>query len=85
MGFERGVVAALAAAIVRHPALLFEMVRVRLAMRKRGHLGVSDHYLQWRSYTAYGDRMATASAHDLVYYLQWRREMRSIRKRERVA
>lgn len=85
MGFERGVVRALAVAIVRRPALLLEVARVRLAMRKRGHLGVSDAYLQWRSYTAYGDGMATASAHDLVYYLQWRREMRSIRKRERVA
>ena len=85
MGFERGVVRDLARAIVRSPALLFEIVRARFAFRELGRLRVSDHYLQWRSFTAYGDRLATASAHDLVYYLEWRREMRSIRKRERVA
>ena len=85
MGFERGVFWDVFRAILRRPTLLLEVVRVRFAMRERGRLRLSDHYLRWRSYTAYGDRMATPSANDLVYYLEWRREMRSIRKRERVA
>ena len=85
MGFERGVVRDMASAMIRSPALLLEGIRVRFAMRAQGRFRLSDDYLRWRSFTAYGDRMATASAHDLVYYLQWRREMRSIRKRERVA
>lgn len=81
MGLERGTIRALA----RRPILLVEAVRAWFAMRKRGGLFPSSAYLAWRRYTAYGDRMATASAHDLVYYLEWRREMRAMSKWERVA
>lgn len=81
MGFERGAILAL----VRRPALLVEAVRAWFAMRRKGGLLPASSYLEWRHYTAYGDRMATASAQDLVYYLTWRREMRTISKWERVA
>jgi hypothetical protein len=81
MGFERGAIRALA----RHPTLLLEAIRVWFATRRRKTLWPASSYLEWRRYTAYGDRMATASAQDLVYYLEWRREMRAIRKWERAA
>lgn len=81
MSFERGAILLL----LRRPSLLVEAVRAAFAMRGRGSLRPSPEYLQWRSYTAYGDHLTTASAHDLLSYLQWRREMRTIRKWERVA
>lgn len=81
MGFERGALLAL----LRRPALLIEAVRAWLAVRRNGGLGVAGDYLGWRRATAYGDPMTTISAHDVVNYLSWRREMRSIRKWERMA
>lgn len=80
MGIERGAFLVL----LRHPRLVVEAIRAWVAMSRLGHLHPSTSYLQWRSFTAYGDRMATAGAQDLVYYLSWRREMRGIRKWERV-
>ncbi|HZD24047.1 MAG TPA: hypothetical protein VE569_11700 [Acidimicrobiia bacterium] len=79
MGFERGAFLGL----WRRPDLLVEALRAWLAMLRRGGLSPSPDYLQWRTFTAYGDHFATASAHDLVNYLAWRRGMRSIRKWER--
>jgi hypothetical protein len=81
MGFERGVIVVL----MRRPILLVEAVRAWFAMRRRGRVLPSSAYLSWRRATAYGDPMATASAHDLVYYLEWRRQMRVMSKWERVA
>jgi hypothetical protein len=81
MGFERTAILALA----RRPTLLFEAIRAWFAMRREGGLGPATSYLEWRRYTAYGDRITTTSAHDLVKYLQWRREMRAMSKWERVA
>lgn len=81
MGFERGAILA----ILRRPVLLLEAVRSWLAMRRTGGLGMSGVYLSWRRATAYGDDTTTMSAHDVVNYLTWRREMRSIRKWERLA
>lgn len=81
MGFERGAIFAL----VRRPLLLLEVLRVWFAMRRKGSLLPASSYLQWRHYTAYGDQRATASEQDLVYYLTWRRGMRTISKWERVA
>ena len=81
MGFERGAFKA----VLGHPGLWVEAVRAWFAMGRRRGIGPSRVYLQWRAYTAYGDRMTTPGAHDLLYYLQWRREMRTIRKWERVA
>lgn len=81
MGFERGAVLAL----LRHPVLLIEALRTWVGMRRNGGLGLAGPYLGWRRATAYGDSMTTMSAHDVVNYLSWRREMRSIRKWERRA
>lgn len=81
MGFERGAVSAL----LKHPVLLLEAIRSWAGMRRRGGLGLSPAYLRWRRATAYGDHTTTISAHDVVNYLKWRREMRTVRKWERVA
>ena len=81
LGFQRGVILA----ILRHPILLVEAVRSWFAMRRRGGFGPAGPYLGWRRATAYGDSLTTMSAHDVVNYLSWRREMRSIRKWEREA
>lgn len=81
MGFERGAIVAL----MRRPSLLVEAVRVWFAMSTRGKLGPDLDYMRWRGFTAYGDHSTTASAHDLLNYLSWRREMRGIRKWGRMA
>ena len=76
MGFQRGVVLA----ILRHPILLLEAVRSWFALRRSGGIGVAGPYLSWRRLTAYGDETTTMGAQDVVNYLSWRREMRTIRK-----
>jgi hypothetical protein len=76
LGFERGAMKTL----MRHPSLLVEAVRTWFALSRRGGIGPDPAYLQWRAFTAYGDHSATASAHDLLYYLSWRRQMRGVRK-----
>lgn len=81
MSFDRGLVLSL----LRRPTLLLEALRAGLAMRSKGGVAPAQAYIRWRLVTAYGDEMTTASAHDLLSYLQWRREMRTIRKWERVA
>ena len=81
MGFERGAMTTL----LRHPSLLVEAVRTWFALSRRRGIGPDPVYLQWRATTAYGDRGATASEHDLLYYLSWRRQMRAIRKGGQIA
>lgn len=81
VGFERGVVLAL----LRRPSLLIEALRARASLRRSGGLAVAEGYLSWRRATAYGDSLTTMSADDVVNYLSWRREMRTIRKWERMA
>lgn len=81
MGFERGAILTL----LRHPLLLLEAVRTAFAMRQREGFRVAGSYLSWRRATAYGDETATVSAQDVLNYLSWRREMRTIRKWEREA
>jgi hypothetical protein len=81
MGFERGAIPAL----LRHPALFLEAVRMWFAMRRSGGIGPAGPYLAWRRVTTYGDHLTTFSAQDVVNYLTWRREMRTIRKWEREA
>jgi hypothetical protein len=81
MGFERGAILAL----LRHPLLVVEAVRTWFALRRPGGTGVAGPYLAWRRLTAYGDHLATFGAQDVVNYLTWRREMRTIRKWERGA
>lgn len=81
MGFERGAIPA----FLRHPALLLEAVRTWFAMRRSRGIGPAGPYLAWRRLTAYGDNLTTFGAQDVVNYLTWRREMRTIRKWERGA
>lgn len=81
MGFERGVFLAL----LRHPLLLVEAARAAFAMRRNEGFGLAGSYMAWRRTTAYGDRLTTIGAQDVLNYLVWRREMRSIRKWERAA
>ncbi len=81
MGFERGAFLV----VLGHPRLWFEAVRTWFALRRQTGFGASQVYLDWRRFTAYGDRLTTMSAQDVLYYLQWRREMRTIRKWGRVA
>ncbi len=81
MGFERGTIVAL----IRRPRLMVEAMRAWFAMSSRRGLGPSRVYMGWRAMTAYGDYSTTPSAHDLVKYLEWRREMRAIRKWGRAA
>jgi hypothetical protein len=79
MGFERGAILAL----LRHPVLFVEAVRTWFALRRSGGVGVAGPYLAWRRLTAYGELLTTFGAQDVVNYLTWRREMRTIRKWER--
>lgn len=79
MGFTRGVVLAL----FRRPVLLLEAVRAWFAMRRSGGIGLAGSYVAWRRVTAYGDQSTTFSAQDVLNYLTWRREIRTIRKWER--
>lgn len=76
MGFERGAIRGL----VRRPLLAVEALRSWLSMRRRGGWRVASSYLAWRTVTAYGDPSTTVSARDLLRYLAWRREMRSIQR-----
>lgn len=71
VNLERGAILTLA----RRPGLWLEAVRALVDSRTLR----SNVYLKWRHLTAYGDEQTTMSAHDLVNYLTWRREMRSIR------
>ncbi len=71
LNLERGAIAEL----VRRPSLWIEAVRAYWASRSL----TSTAYLRWRHATAYGDEVTTMSAHDLVNYLSWRREMRKLR------
>lgn len=60
----------------RRPLLLAEAVRTFFATRRLGGFGPSTAYLEWRSYTAYGDHKAGFEPTDLVHYLSWRRRLR---------
>jgi hypothetical protein len=64
--------------IVKVPSIWLEAVRAGWAIRRRRRLGLSSPYMQWRSYTAYGNHNDVAGAEDLVHYLQWRRQMRRL-------
>ena len=75
MGFERSAFLAL----LRSPSLLVEAWRAWWGMRRRNSVRSARSYLGWRTVTAYGDEKTTVSAHDMVEYLSWRREMRRMR------
>jgi hypothetical protein len=81
LGFQRGALLGL----LGHPPLLIEGLRAWFAMSRIGGVTPSASYLEWRRFTAYGDRMATVGAKDLIDYLSWRRSMRLVRSWEPVA
>jgi hypothetical protein len=81
LALDRGAITAL----LRHPVLCWEALRTWMAMRRRGGVGLSVGYIDWRAFTAYGDNLTAVSGEDLVNYLAWRRGMRRVRKWERVA
>ncbi len=62
--------------LIRTPLLLWEAARAGVAMRGRGRLMPSPHYLAWRMHTAYGDDAGLARSEDLAAFLRWRRSMR---------
>ena len=81
MGFDQGVIFA----VLSRPSLWIEAVRTWFSLRRRGGFAGSPVYVGWRMATAYGDSSTTASAQDVLNYLRWRREMRTIRNWGRVA
>ena len=72
------------ATLVRHPVLLWEAIRAFFAVRRSGALVPSMAYLEWRMHTAYGDASA-APTRDLLHYLAWRRNLRSLSRRWRAS
>ena len=64
--------------LFRTPVLLWEAVRAAFAMRGRGQIFPSAHYLAWRMHTAYGDDVVAVRSEDLATFLRWRRVMRSL-------
>ena len=58
------------------PILLWEALRMALALRKLGSLMPSSVYLDWRFHTAYGEGAPEALSEDLLGFLRWRRMMR---------
>jgi hypothetical protein len=66
-------------AVISHPSLLPEASRAVLAVRERGRLLPSEHYLDWRMHTAYGNADGPAEE-DLLQYLRWRRRHRRMVK-----
>jgi len=66
--------------LLRRPTLLWEAVRSGWTMRRHGRPHLSGAYLDWRIQTAYGKTNAAMTTSDLVHYLEWRRQLRRIRK-----
>ncbi|MGQ0849445.1 MAG: hypothetical protein ACT4OP_10060 [Actinomycetota bacterium] len=64
-------------------SLFLELTSMAWALRRRGwwrrrpFVPLPDRaYVEWRAYTAYGDRSARISRSDLASYLRWRRRYR---------
>lgn len=79
MSFRLGIVRQVGALMAR-PSLLLEAIRSAVEMRGSGSLLPSKAYVEWRAQTAYGSSNAAGPTADLVHYLEWRRQMRRIRK-----
>ena len=69
-------------ALSRRPSLLWEALTSFWEMRRHGRPHPSGAYLDWRLQTAYGTPNARVTTADLVHYLEWRRQMRLIRRWE---
>jgi hypothetical protein len=64
--------------LVTRPVLLWEALRVSVAMRRHRGFLPSSEYIAWRIHTAYGDGMSETRQEDLASYLMWRRRMRGL-------
>jgi hypothetical protein len=64
--------------LVARPVLLWEALRVSVAMRPHGGFLPSSDYIAWRVHTAYGDGMSETRQEDVESYLRWRRRMRAL-------
>ena len=64
--------------LVTRPVLLWEALRVSVAMRRHRGFLPSSEYIAWRIHTAYGDGMSETRQEDLASYLMWRRRMRRL-------
>lgn len=67
---------------LRRPLVALEAVRALTGTWHRRGLRPSRAYLEWRAYTAYGEHKAAFQRRDLFHYLEWRRRMRQIAKRQ---
>jgi hypothetical protein len=77
MSIGRGLVRDLLTLVAR-PVLLWEALRVSVAMRRHRGFLPSSEYIAWRFHTAYGDGMSETRQEDLASYLSWRRRMRAL-------
>ena len=62
--------------LVAHPVLLWEALRMSVALRAQGSVLPSSEYLEWRFQTAYGKGASPTLSEDLAQFLRWRRTMR---------
>lgn len=62
--------------MIRRPLILVEAVRALFAIRRLNRALPSKAYLEWRTYTAYGDHEAGLDTDDLILFLAWRRHLR---------
>jgi hypothetical protein len=66
------------AVLARHPGLVTEAVSVWMALGGWSRAAVD--YRRWRLHTAYGDDNPRLTGSDLVHFLEWRRQMRRLRR-----
>jgi hypothetical protein len=73
-------VSSLALRTLANPALARDLVTVAWRFRRRGWFRrapflplPSRPYVEWRMYTAYGDRHAMPSVQDVIRYARWAR------------
>lgn len=71
------------AGLIAHPALIWEAILTAWAFRARRGLLPSRAVLRWRVATAYGSDRASPVPEDVVRFLEWRRAIRSERRRGR--
>ncbi len=69
--------------LAARPLLLAEALRTAWAFRSRRGILPSRTLIRWRVATAYGSPDAPMQVEDLVSFLEWRRELRAVRRRSR--
>lgn len=69
--------------LAARPVLLAEGLRTAWAFRSRRGILPSRALIRWRIATAYGTPDAPVQYEDLVRFLEWRRQLRIVRRRSR--